>query len=55
MKKKNYSFVVSKAESFIANPKNRKKSGDLKSIVQKKVNKMITQIVYLSQFEETSI
>ena len=55
MKKKNYSFVLSKAESFITDPKNRKKSGELKSIVKKKVDKMITRIVYLSQFEEQSI
>lgn len=51
MKKRNYSFVLAQAEAFISNPKNRRKSGELRSIVQKKINRFATEIAYLSQFE----
>jgi hypothetical protein len=49
--KKNYSFVMAKAEAFISNPKNRRKSGGFKSSAQRKINRFITEITYLSQFE----
>jgi hypothetical protein len=42
---------MAKAEAFISNPKNRRKSGGFKSSAQRKINRFITEITYLSQFE----
>jgi hypothetical protein len=50
MKKQTYSDVLCKAEAIVSNPKNRLSNGNLKAPVQKKVDKLVFRVAYLSQF-----
>ena len=50
MKKQTYSDVLCKAEAIVSNPKNRLSNGNLKAPVQKRVDKLVFRVAYLSQF-----
>jgi len=43
--------MVAQTEAIVLNPSNYTLSGKLKSVVQKKLSKKITTLVYLTQFE----
>jgi hypothetical protein len=50
MKKQTYSDVLCKAEAIVSDPKNRLSNGNLKAPVQKRVDKLVFRVAYLSQF-----
>jgi hypothetical protein len=50
MKKQTYSDVLCKAEAIVSDPKNRLSNGNLKAPVQKRVDKLVFKVAYLSQF-----
>lgn len=52
MRKKRYNDVICKAEELVNNPLNRTRSGKLRARVQKKVNRLVLKVTYLTQFEE---
>ena len=43
--------MVAQTEAIVLNPSNYTQSGKLKSIVEKKLSRKITRLVYLTQFE----
>jgi len=51
MRKYTYSDMVAQTEAIVLNPSNYTLSGKLKSVVQKKLSRKITTLVYLTQFE----
>lgn len=51
MRKIRYSDVLCKAEALAKDPKNLNSRGQLKSGVQRKLNRMSFRIAFLSQFE----
>ena len=51
MKKHTYSDMVAQTEAIVSNPSNYTQSGKLKSVVEKKLSRKITRLVYLTQFE----
>lgn len=52
MRKIRYSDVICKAEAIANDPKNRTISGRLNSSTQKRLDKMVRKIAFLSQFEK---
>ena len=50
MKKQTYSDVLRKAEAIVSDPNNRLSNGNLKAPVQKRVDKLVFRVAYLSQF-----
>lgn len=51
MRKTRYSDVVSKAEVLASDPNSYTRRGALKSKVQRRIDRMTTKIVFLTQFE----
>ena len=51
MRKHTYSDMVAQTEAIVSNPSNYTHSGKLKSVVEKKLSRKITTLVYLTQFE----
>jgi hypothetical protein len=52
MRNKRYSDVICQAEAIVQNPANRTRRGTLRTRAQRRVDRLVVKITYLSQFEE---